>query len=261
MRARAPSASPVPNGAPVGAAAVPAPRWRPVGGALAASIVIHALALASLAAMLVHHDAPPGAFARSEGLTAILTAARSAASSRPEDVDTRVSDAALPVPAPPPRTPSPAPWSAMPVDVSPPPTLFGSAMTSEGVETFETRNLVQLGGAIEARIRRDYPVEPEHPVLLKPPATIGYPIDALAAGVEGSVLVWFGVDEEGKVVDKEALDGPPELMEWVLERIERLVERPALDGGRPVRAWVALEVHFSRESAEAARERAAAAAK
>jgi len=72
------------------------------------------------------------------------------------------------------------------------------------------------------------------------------------------VLVWFGVAEDGSIVDKEALDGPPELIEWVLERIDRLVERPALVADRPVRGWVALEIHFSRVTAQEARERVAA---
>ncbi|MBK6396476.1 MAG: hypothetical protein IPF73_18790 [Betaproteobacteria bacterium] len=130
-------------------------------------------------------------------------------------------------------------------------------MTSEGVEWFETTNLAALGGDLEAKILRDYPVRPDAPVLLKPAASLGYPLDAFDAGVEGRVLVWFGVAADGSIVDKEALDGPPELMEWVLERVDRLVERPALVADRPVRGWVALEVHFSRASVEEARARAA----
>ena len=51
-------------------------------------------------------------------------------------------------------------------------------------------------GDLEAKILRDYPVRPDAPVLLKPPASIGYPLDALEAGVEGRVLVWFGVAAE-----------------------------------------------------------------
>ncbi|MBK7334416.1 MAG: hypothetical protein IPI87_19815 [Betaproteobacteria bacterium] len=46
----------------------------------------------------------------------------------------------------------------------------------------------------------------------------------------------------------------------MLERVDRLVDRPALVARRPVRGWVALEIHFSRASAEEARARAAAAA-
>jgi hypothetical protein len=255
------------TGASAGAASRAAAGWQPVGGALAASIVVHALVLASLVALLMRHDAPstPVAVADSHVLTAILTGGPAAAQARTNDADAQVAAAApaaalrAPAPVPPPdRQSSPAPWSAIPVDVALPPALFGQAMTSEGVEWFETTNLVALGGDIEAKILRDYPVRPDAPVLLKPAASIGYPLDAFEAGVEGHVLVWFGVAADGSVIDKEALDGPPQLMEWVLERVDRLVERPALVADRPVRGWVALEVHFSRASVEEARARAAA---
>lgn len=260
--------SPVTAGAFRSAVSAAAPGWQPVGGAFVASIVVHALMLASLVALLVRHDAPTTrAAADSLVLRAILMGGPSAVQARADGADAQVAATAPatmlrpPAPVPPPdRESSPAPWSAIPVDVALPPTLFGQAMTSEGVEWFETTNLAALGGDIEAKILRDYPVRPDAPVLLKPAASIGYPLDALGAGVEGSVLVWFGVAPDGSIIDKEALDGPPELMEWVLERVDRLVERPALVADRPVRGWVALEVHFSRASAEEARARAAAEA-
>lgn len=258
------------TGTSAGAASRAAAGWQPVGGALAASVVIHALALASLVTLLVRHDAPTthaAAAADSHVLTAILTGGPAAVQARTNDAEAQVAAAAPAAtvranePVPPPDSQSrPAPWSAMPVDVALPPALFGQAMTSEGVEWFETANLVALGGDLEAKILRDYPVRPDAPVLLKPAASIGYPLDALGAGVEGRVLVWFGVAADGSIIDKEALDGPPELMEWVLERVDRLVERPALVADRPVRSWVALEVHFSRASAEEGRARAAAKA-
>lgn len=258
--------SPVTAGASRSAASPAAAGWQPVGGALAASVVIHALALASLVTLLLRHDAPTtrAAAADSRVLTAILTGGPAAVQTRTNDADAQVAAAApaatlrAPAPVPPPdRQSSPAPWSAIPVDVALPPALFGQAMTSEGVEWLETTNLVALGGDLEAKILRDYPVRPDAPVLLKPAASLGYPLDAFDAGVEGRVLVWFGVAADGSIVDKEALDGPPELMEWVLERVDRLVERPALVANRPVRGWVALEVHFSRASVEEARARAA----
>jgi hypothetical protein len=258
--------SPVTAGASRSAASPAAAGWQPVGGALAASVVIHALALASLVTLLLRHDAPTtrAAAADSRVLTAILTGGPAAVQTRTNDADAQVAAAApaatlrAPAPVPPPdRQSSPAPWSAIPVDVALPPALFGQAMTSEGVEWLETTNLVALGGDLEAKILRDYPVRPDAPVLLKPAASLGYPLDAFDAGVEGRVLVWFGVAADGSIIDKEALDGPPELMEWVLERVDRLVERPALVANRPVRGWVALEVYFSRASVEEARARAA----
>jgi hypothetical protein len=131
--------------------------------------------------------------------------------------------------------------------------MFGTPMVSEGVAFTETRNIVQLGVDIERRVMAEYLDEPEYPVVLHPPETLGYPLDALEAGIEGRVLVWFAVDEEGKVVAREALDGPFELLEWTLQRVDRLVVGPARNKDRPMRAWVALEIVFSRDTAEAAR--------
>mgnify|MGYP000991020713 CR=1 FL=1 len=90
-------------------------------------------------------------------------------------------------------------------------------------------------------------------MTLKSPDALGYPIDVLSRGIEGRVLVWFGVDEEGKVVDRESLDGPPELVDWVLPRLDRIVDKPAHDDLVPRRGWVAMEIVFSREAALEAR--------
>ena len=137
--------------------------------------------------------------------------------------------------------------------------MFGPSMVSEGLAIIEIRNITIFGEAIERLIQRKYAEEPPVPIRLNSPEVVGYPLEALDAGIEGRVLVWFAVDDEGKVADAEILDGPPILSEWLLERLDRLIERPALDKtGLPTRAWIALEVHFSRAIAEEARERAAA---
>ncbi|CAG1008352.1 hypothetical protein BURK1_03517 [Burkholderiales bacterium] len=250
--------------AAAGAVPPPANAWPPVGGAFAASIVIHALAIASLGAMFVRPDGG-SAGAASTALHAVLVGA-AAVDPLPDDLASPpvLASVAAAIVGPLPDPPrvraavAPAPWAGMPARIDAPAGIQGGWRVSEGVAIIETRNVVQLGEDIERRILRGFPGEPEYPVRLKPPETIGYPIEALDAGVEGRVLVWFGVDEEGSVVDKEALDGPPELMAWVLERVDRLVHEPARVGTRPVRAWVALEVHFSRVTADEARGRVAA---
>lgn len=134
-------------------------------------------------------------------------------------------------------------------------------MLEAGVEVAEIRNLTMLGEDIERRIQRGFDVAADLPMTLKSGSELGYPIDALNAGIEGRVLVWFAVDEAGKVVDREGLDGPQELRDWVLERVDQLIDKPArskYDEG--VRAWAALEVTFTREAAEDARNRLAAEA-
>lgn len=229
--------------------------WHPVGGALAASIVIHALAIASMTALFVPPSATQAVSAAPGMLFAVLTG------NRQPDSPSDAAPAAMTSSASPSTTPSArrapkprvaagtVPWSATSPEIGPPPGLYGPAMVSEGLEFIETRNIVQLGEMIERRVRADFPDDPEYPVVLNPAETLGYPVDALNAGVEGVVLVWFGVDEEGKVIAKEVLDGPAELSEWVLGRVDRLVARPGTNRDGPVRSWVALEIHFSRAQA------------
>jgi hypothetical protein len=230
--------------------------WQPVGGAFAASAALHVLVIGVLAASFVREPAAATIRAERQPLQAVLV-------SPPRDQPDPVTVRAAPKPEParatvPTAIPVQAPWSAEPFDPSPPPWLYSRPMISEGVVFNETRNITILDERIERMIRASYGDEPEIPVALKPAEELGYPLDVLEAGVEGRVLVWFGVDEEGKVVDREAIDGPPELAAWVLARLDRIVDKPARNGETPARGWVALEVEFSRNAAETAREMRAA---
>ena len=241
------------------------PAWPSMGGALTASFLVHVLIVAALASIITR---PVGTRAEAAGRIPIVAQLISV----PREESDPPTEAppvpeALSVPRPVPVTPSPppssaaarsvVPWAAVPVAIEPPRSLYSRPMVSEGVELLETRSVALLGERVERLILAGYAVEPTNPVRLKPAETIGYPIDALAAGIEGTVLVWFGVDADGYVVDKEVLDGPPELMAWVHERIERLVEMPAYDGQKAVPGWVALEIRFSRGAVDDAAARAA----
>jgi len=249
--------------------ATPAATWRPVGGALAASAALHALGLAALAAILLRPEGLPGPALTALPLTAVLVAT-------PVPAESGAVAIAAAAPAPGPREPAariptapvsatraPQPWTLVPVDSSLPWSALGSALSARprldaGVEIAEMRNVALLGEDIERRIQRGFDVVADLPMTLKAGSEIGYPIDALNAGIEGRVLVWFAVDEAGKVVEREGLDGPQELRDWVLERLDQLIDKPARskhDEG--VRAWAALEVTFTREAAEDARNRLA----
>ena len=251
----------------------PGTTWKPVGGALAASAVLHAFGFAALAAILLRPEGLPGPASVAAPLTAVLVAKPAPAES------SAVAGAAAP-PPPRPREPAPPiptapaatsvsappPWSGIPIDTSlpwypPTPPAPVRPLLEAGVEIAEIRNLTMVGEDIERRIQRGFDVAADLPMTLKSGSELGYPIDALNAGIEGRVLVWFAVDEAGKVVDREGLDGPQELRDWVLERIDQLIDKPArskYDEG--VRAWAALEVTFTREAAEDARNRLAAEA-
>ena len=250
-----------------GAWAPPASPWPPLGGALTASFLVHALLAIAIASIVTR---PIGTRAQASGqipIVALLVGAPAAVDAPPA-AEPRAPALAAPVrsprKAPPPPSPPaaatpapfPAPWSALPLSVPPPPSLFSRPMVSEGVELVETRSLALLGETAERRIRARFDVEAKDPVKLKPPDTIGYPVDAFEAGIEGTVLGWIGVDENGEVVDKDVLDGPPELMEWVRERLDRLVEAPARVGQKGVPGWVAFEIRFTRTDAAHAAARA-----
>lgn len=237
--------------------------WRPFGGAFAASVLLHALALVGLATILASPSlgdprgppqAPIAALLVSAGDSKPVPAA--APSSLPPRGPALGSDggstAVEGIPRPDARTPLSSPWSGTSIDTSLPLSTFGSGMIAEGVESWETRNLVQIGEAIERRILAGFRGEPDRPITLKSDVPIGYPLDALAQGVEGRVLVWFVVDAEGAVVEREIIDGPTELAAWTLRRLDRLVDRPAFQDNQPVRAWMALEIVFDRSAIGAA---------
>ncbi len=237
--------------------------WREIGGAFAASIALHTMVAASLALIVVAPRPGDARLPAESPIAAILVGSlappdptsvashrmlpSAAAGSADRDLSPGGSGFVQSLAASP--APPSWPWAGTPVAVDAPPSMFGTGMTPEGVDVYETRSLVRLGEAIERKVRADFRREPDHPVVLRSDAAVGYPLDALAAGIEGTVLVWFVVDEEGAVVERVALDGPPELADWTLSRLPRLVERPAHDQGKPVRAWVALEVDFRRDEA------------
>ena len=235
-----------------------------MGGALTASFLVHVLIVAALASIITR---PVGTRAEAAGRIPIVAHLISIPREDAEPpAETPLIAAATPFARPIPVVPRPpviaparpvAPWSALPVAIEPPRSLFSRPMVSEGVELVETRNVAVLGERVERLIEAGYSVEPKDPVQLKPAETMGYPIDALAAGIEGTVLVWFGVDADGYVIDKKVLDGHPDLMAWVYERVDRLVEMPAHDGRKAVPGWVALEIRFTRGAVDDAAARAA----
>jgi outer membrane biosynthesis protein TonB len=225
-------------------------------GAFVASAGLHALILAALGGIVLAHGASPSP----PTPPIVVQLVTPAASPPPRPAPLPV---ASPVPASPPvRAPVPdvsappkpsryvVPWAGTPARPDPPSWMFDRPMVVDGVAMLETRNVVMLGEAIERKIVADFAETPAQPVLLRSPDQLGYPIEAIEAGVEGRVVVWMGVDEDGKVVDSAILDGPPVLAEWVAARVNRLIEKPARNAkGDGMRGWVAVEIDFTREAA------------
>ena len=71
-----------------------------------------------------------------------------------------------------------------------------------------------------------------------------YPPEAKAAGVEGTVVVKVAVDEAGKVVEAEAISGPPALREAAEAAARRALITPPLLSGRPAKTVGVLTYQF-----------------
>lgn len=87
------------------------------------------------------------------------------------------------------------------------------------------------------KVKKPVPVSegmtPPEPIvkLVKP----DYPAEAKAAGLEGTVVVRYVVNEQGEVTDVRAMKGPPELHAVCVEAVKAMRFKPALDAdGKPV---------------------------
>jgi protein TonB len=87
------------------------------------------------------------------------------------------------------------------------------------------------------KVKKPVPVSegmtPPEPVvkLVKPE----YPADAKAAGLEGTVVVRYVVDEQGNISEARAMKGPPELFAVCVAAVKAMRFKPALDAdGKPV---------------------------
>jgi periplasmic protein TonB len=87
------------------------------------------------------------------------------------------------------------------------------------------------------KVKKPVPVSegmtPPEPIvkLVKPE----YPADAKAAGLEGTVVVRYVVNEQGDVTEVRAMKGPPELHAVCVAAVKAMRFKPALDAdGKPV---------------------------
>ena len=129
----------------------------------------------------------------------VLTSSQAAAETEEEDakvVEVQLAKEPEPEPEPPPPPPPVLPKVIKPVPVS------------EGMTPPEA--IVKL-------------VKPE------------YPADAKAAGLEGTVVVRYVVNEQGEVTDVRAMKGPTELYAVCVAAVKAMRFKPALDAdGKPV---------------------------
>jgi protein TonB len=90
----------------------------------------------------------------------------------------------------------------------------------------------------------DFVAVEQMPVLVTLPAPY-YPELARQAGIDGLVMVRALVNEEGKIDDAIAVDGPDMLIEPAIVAVKKAVFRPALQQHRPVAVWINVPIRFS----------------
>ena len=92
----------------------------------------------------------------------------------------------------------------------------------------QERKIVRVGGD----------VKPPVPISTPNPR---YPALALAAHIEGIVVIDAVIDEQGNVVEARVIDGPPLLIAAALEAVTNWKYQPTYLNGQPV----ALSTHVS----------------
>ncbi len=97
------------------------------------------------------------------------------------------------------------------------------------------------------------PPEPDEPVYfvaydvrptVKKEVKPKYPSLARRAGIEGTVRLLVGIDEQGKVIEAKVIGSVPGLDAAALECIKQWQFHPAMQRDRPVRVQIAVPVNF-----------------
>ena len=78
--------------------------------------------------------------------------------------------------------------------------------------------------------------------------TLVYPSKAFRKKIEGTVVVQFIIEKDGRLSDIEIIDGPKELSQAVLDMMKQSPNwRPAWQGGKKVRSYKKQPIHFKLE--------------
>jgi periplasmic protein TonB len=200
----------------------------------------------------------------------VLTSSQAAAETEEEEAKVvEVQLAKEPEPEPEPEPPPPAPPELKPHHSNPGPRLqkieTPTTISEEKVQEKEAKpssgggDPYEKGGGdgttgektvVEAPVAPPPPPPPVLPKVKKPvPVSEGmtppvaivklvkpeYPADAKAAGIEGTVVVRYVVNEQGEVTEARAIKGPPEMFAVCVASVKSQHFSPALDAdGKPV---------------------------
>jgi TonB family protein len=202
------------------------------------------LSVALHGAMVLMPDAPSGGgihttFDRSTPLSARLSAPAEEASAAEAVLasagPSREPDVTLPASLPPAATQAASPAAPM---------RFGNGVPG-GIlvqpHMLEDRN--RLGDLLSRQIS-EFPAEVDMPVRLRDPIAVRYPSAALAAGRQGSVVVWIVVDAQGKAGEVQVVDGPEDFSAAVLDALRDVYFLPAQNNRRLIAFPLSLEFSF-----------------
>jgi TonB family protein len=220
-------------------------RWSGTADAAASPLVWAALLSVALhGALAVMPPAPAGGgihatFDRFTPISATLSAPAAEASAAEAVLATagplREPDIALPASPPTAATQAVAPHTPM---------RFGNGVPG-GIlvqpEMLEDRN--RLGDLLSRQIS-EFPVEIDMPVRLRDPIAVRYPAAPLAAGRQGSVVVWIVVNAQGKADEVQVVDGAEEFSAAVLEALRDIYFLPAQNNTRLIAYPLSLEFSF-----------------
>jgi protein TonB len=103
--------------------------------------------------------------------------------------------------------------------------------------------VVAISGAQTSPAPDEFVAVDEEPVRLRIDSPV-YPEVALAAGIEGTVVVRVLVSKSGKVKDVIVLEGPEALREAAGRCARTAVFKPALIDNKPLEVWVMMPITF-----------------
>ena len=72
-----------------------------------------------------------------------------------------------------------------------------------------------------------------------------YPMDAKAAGIQGTVILKAAIDKDGKVRDLKVESGDDSLAQWALTAVRQWVYKPTLLNGEPIEVETTITVNYT----------------
>ena len=97
-------------------------------------------------------------------------------------------------------------------------------------------------GAVNRRLRVGGAVKP--PIKLVDVKPV-YPEDALAAGIEGVIVLGIVIGEDGSVIETRVLRSIPELDQAAIDAVSQWQFKPTLLNGEPVEVEMAVTINFT----------------